>query len=122
MVIFGLIANERDVGEVHGATGWNLFTGFAQFPPASDVYLGVGLYLNSNVIGCGRADKIGATLQFETHFFHSRLNLQKVYEILLEMYYISTRAYLWGNHYTHFSGHLLEEKITIASSERILCS
>ena len=51
----------------------------------------------------------------EPHFFQrSTLNLQKGDEILLETYYISTGAYLWGNHYTYFSGYLLEEKITVA--------
>ena len=49
----------------NGATGWDLFifiyTGFAQFPPSSDVYLGVGLFLNGNVIGWGwgRANNVG---------------------------------------------------------------
>ena len=54
-----------DTKRLNGATGWNLFifiyTGFAQFPPSSDVYLGVGLFLNGNVIGWGwgRANNVG---------------------------------------------------------------
>ena len=54
-----------------------LFTAFAQFPPSSDVYLGVGLFLNGVVIEWGRADDIGTTSQFETYSFQSTLNLQK---------------------------------------------
>ena len=54
-----------------------LFTAFAQFPPSSDVYLGVGLFLNGVVIEQGRADDIGTTSQFETYSFQSTLNLQK---------------------------------------------
>ena len=53
------------------------FTVFAQIPPSSDVYLGVGLFLNGVVIEWGRADDIGTTSQFEKYSFQSTLNLQK---------------------------------------------
>ena len=99
-----------------------LFTAFAQFPPSSDVYLGVGLFLNGVVIEWGRADDIGTTSQFEKYSFQSTLNLQKGDEIWLQIGGMSAGAYLFGSGYNHFSGYLLEEKIAIAKGERNLFS
>ena len=99
------------------------FTGLARLPASSlKVYLRVEMYLNGNSIGGGHADEVGTT----TFSFQSTLELKKEDKIWLEIYDGPTGAsrlffqivfksfqqgYLYGSHYTHFSGSLLEEKI-----------
>ena len=93
------------------------FTGFPRLPASSStVFLRVLMYLNGNVIGRGYADEVGSTttMQYETLSFQSTFNLQKGDDIWLEINGMSTGTYLNGGLYTHFSGHLLAEKIALA--------
>ena len=68
----------------------------------------------NNWIGGGVGDEAGTAQQFETFSFQWTLNLQEGDEIWLKISLVSTDTYLWGAHYTHFSGSLLEEKIAFA--------
>ena len=54
---------------------------------------------------------MGTVWQFKTFSFQSTLNLQKGDEIWLEIFSVSTGAYLNGYTNTLFSGYLLEENI-----------
>ena len=70
--------------------------------------------LNGNLFGQGTADEVGTAGQCETFSFQWTVNLQKGDQIWVQIWDKSTGAYLPGAKNTHFSGHLLEEKIAIA--------
>ena len=94
------------------------FTGMAWFPASSSrVLLGVAMHLNGNWIESGLADEAGTADQYETLSFQSTLNLKKGDEIWLEISHMSTRAYLRGTYFTHFSGFLLEENLSQSFSD-----
>ena len=82
------------------------------------------MYLNGNWIGSGSTDEgtAGQDETTETFSFQSTLDLQKGDQIWLEISHKTTGASLRGFKYTHFSGHLLEEKIENFLIERILLS
>ena len=98
-------------------TGINFFsfTGVARFPASTSyVYLNVGLYLNGGLIGEGYVEELNtvnnqwsplSTLQ-------STLNLKKGDQVWVEIFDLSSGAYLHDyNHFTHFTGFMLEEEI-----------
>ena len=89
------------------------FTGFARFPASSStVSLNVWLLLNGTLMGQGHSDEGGTAGEFEQFSFQSTLNLKAGDQIWLEIYSMSTGAYLWGDYFTQFSGYILEENIT----------
>ena len=91
------------------------FTGHAYLlASSSTVYLWVRMYLNGKFIGIGWADEVGITQQYETFSFQSTLSLKKGDEIWLEISSMSIGASLYCGGYTHFSGFLLEENLTVA--------
>ena len=95
------------------------FTGLAQFPVSSSlVYLGVCLYLNGGQMGLGRVEEsntVGG--QWSPLTLQSTLNLKSGDQVWMEIFDQSTGriwAYLADNsynHYTHFTGFMLEEDI-----------
>ena len=90
------------------------FTGMVDLPASSSVYLGVCLYLNGDKIGRSLVDEantkkghnIPLTLQLT-------LNLKKGDQVWLKIDAMSSGAYLVDDidHYTHFTGWMLEEEI-----------
>ena len=93
------------------------FTGHAGFPTSSSLLgLGVGLYLNGNHIGLSNVDEYQSAKWQETPLtLQSTLSLQKGDQIWLEIKFISGGVSLHDddvNHWTHFTGYILEEEIT----------
>jgi hypothetical protein len=92
------------------------FTGLASSPASysSYVYLGVALYLNGGLIGTGKAED-GNTVayQYSPLTLQSTLNLKSGDQLWVEIFIISTGAYLYdnGDHFTHFTGFMLQEEI-----------
>jgi hypothetical protein len=91
------------------------FTGLAHLPASSSRFLiGVRLYLNGGLIGSGWVEEANTVDFQETPLtFHSTLNLKKDDQVWVAISVISPGAYLFdsGNHYTHFTGFILEEEI-----------
>ena len=106
--------------KVNGAPEWNLFIFSYRICAVSSF---IGRLSWCRFVFEWRCDWMGTCWWYWHHF-----TIRKVFlpidtqlakgrsedEIWLEIYYKSTGAYLWGCHYTHFSGYLLEEKITVA--------
>ena len=93
------------------------FTGHAQFPTSSSLLtLAVGLYLNGNQIGWGFVEEYHTVNWQETPLtLQSTLSLQKGDQIWLQIRSISGGVSLHDdndNHWTHFTGYILEEEIT----------
>ncbi len=83
------------------------------FDPRS---ISVGIYLNGNLIEIGYADEVSFHSEFETLSLHSTLSLKAGDQIWLDIVSNSKDTHLsnsFTNHSTHFSGWLLEEKISI---------
>ena len=70
-------------------------------------------------MGNGQSDETGTAQLYETFSFQSTFVLQKGDEIWLEINSMSTGVYLYGDYYTHFSGHLLKENLTSHSLKDI---
>ncbi len=91
------------------------FTGVASFPSStSRVGLGVSLYLNGGRIGLGYVEEANtAANQFSPLTLQSTLNLKKGDQVWITINWQTTGAYLYdnGNHFTHFTGWMLEEEI-----------
>jgi hypothetical protein len=91
------------------------FTGHAQFPATSSyLELVVGLYLNGARIGWGYVSGQNTIQnQYSPLIVQSTLNLKKGDRIWVQIDFMSTGAYLYdsGNHFTHFTGSMLEEEI-----------
>jgi hypothetical protein len=93
------------------------FTGLARFPASSSrVVLGVRLYLNGGQIGIGYVSESNTVAdQFSPLTLQSTLNLKSGDQVWLDIpvNYQSTGAYLYdsSNHFTHFTGWMLEEEI-----------
>jgi hypothetical protein len=92
------------------------FTGSARLSSSSssvDFYS--FLYLNGNRIGSSQVYEDNVPVnQYIPMSLHSTLNLQKGDRVWVEIDYTSgTSSYLYdnGNHYTHFTGFMLEEEI-----------
>ena len=82
---------------------------------SSKLLLDLGIFLNGNQIGTGAANDADATfVQAESFSFHSTLNLQAGDQLWLQITGMSTGTSLFDNkdHFTHFSGWLLEENIS----------
>jgi hypothetical protein len=91
------------------------FTGLANFPASSsEVYLGVGLYLNGGQIGRGLVEESNTVnTQTDQLTVQSTLSLKKDDQVWVAINVMSTDVYLYdsGNHFTHFTGFMLEEEI-----------
>ena len=66
------------------------------------------MYLNGNGMGSGVADEDNTAGQYETYSFQSVLNLKAGDQIGIEIYQLSTGAYLRAG-FTQYSGYLMEE-------------
>ncbi len=89
------------------------FTGLTDFPASSSkVNLGVSFYLNGGRIGSGYVEEAVAS-QNSPLTLQSTLNLKKGDQVWLVIWDQSTGTYLYddGNHFTHFTGFMLEEEI-----------
>jgi hypothetical protein len=96
------------------------FTGLASFPSSSSrVYLGIGLILNGGLIGTGYVAEENTPGQYSLLTLQSTLKLKKGDQVRVEIYQQSTGAYLADliyNHYTHFTGFMLQEDIVASLS------
>jgi hypothetical protein len=91
------------------------FTGLAQFPFSSPykLRLGVGLYLNGYLNGRSWVANT-ARNQWSQFTLQSTLNLDAGDKVWLQITDMSDGVYLYdsANHYTHFTGWLLESEET----------
>ncbi len=90
------------------------FAGVAEFPPSSSYsYLKIGLYLNGVSIGYSWVEESTVSFQRSPCSFQSILKLKTGDQVWMEIDWIATQVYLYDNvdHFTHFSGFLLEEEI-----------
>ena len=91
------------------------FTGLARFSASSsEVYLGIGLYLNGDRIGLGYVEEANTVANQDSPLIvQSTLNLTKNDEVWVEIFWQSTFIYLTDDSYhrTHFTGFMLEEEI-----------
>lgn len=92
------------------------FSGLAYFPASySYVYLGVGLYLNGDLVGLGWFEQASVDMhQYSPLSLQSTLNLKPGDEICLQIYGLSSGVHLSDGtgHYTDFTGWMLEEDIS----------
>jgi hypothetical protein len=93
------------------------FTGTANFPASSShVELGVDLNLNGGRIGSGYVSESN-TVDYPSLLspltLQSTLNLKKGDQVWITINWQTAWAYLYdnGNHFTHFTGWMLEEEI-----------
>jgi hypothetical protein len=90
------------------------FTGLAQFPASSGVYLEVILYLNGGQIGRGWVeDKNTVAYTRSPLLVQSTLNLKKGDQVWVAIYLLSSGVSLYDSsaHHTHFTGFMLQEEI-----------
>jgi hypothetical protein len=97
------------------------FTGMASFPASSSssfpnhVVFHVGLYRNGGLIGSGYVEESNNVAgQLSPLTLQSTLNLKSDDQVWLEIYIMSTGAFLAENynfHWNHFTGFMLEEEI-----------
>jgi hypothetical protein len=93
------------------------FTELAGFPASSspsEVSLSVALYLNGGLIGSGRVEETNTVAyQNSPLTLQSTLNLKKGDQVWVAIWAFSSGASLYDdyNHFTHFTGFLLEEEI-----------
>jgi hypothetical protein len=91
------------------------FTGHALFPQSvSEVELAVSLYLNGNRVGWAEVEETNTSDgQFSPLTLQSTINLKAGDQIWLQIVSISEGTVLFNarNHYTHFTGWMLEEDI-----------
>ncbi len=86
------------------------FTGVAKFPASSSlVYLGVYLYLNGDRIGTGYVSESNTVANQRSPLtLQSTLNLNSNDQLWVE---ILANLYDNSDHFTHFTGFMLEEEI-----------
>jgi hypothetical protein len=90
------------------------FAGVARFYYSSSVQLNSLLYLNGNEIGSSLIqENTGAVDQYNPVTLQSTLKLKKGDQLWMQIDYSDSAAYLFDsvNHYTHFTGFMLEEEI-----------
>ena len=83
-------------------------------PSTFRVWLGVELHLNGGHIGYGLVSESNTSNgQNDQVTIQSTLNLKKGDQVWMEIYDVSTGAYLYDNigYWTHFTGFMLEEEI-----------
>jgi hypothetical protein len=89
------------------------FAGVARLLSSSSaVFFDFFLYLNGNLIGSSFIEEQNVPVfQFSPLTLQSTLNLQKGDEVWVQISYSGSSSYLVdsGNHYTHFTGFMLEE-------------
>jgi hypothetical protein len=92
------------------------FTGLAEFPASSSLsQFKVILYLNGAVVGLGWAEEANTVAgQNDQVTVQSTLDLKKGDRVWLQIWDLSSEGvYLYddSNHFTHFTGFMLEEDI-----------
>jgi hypothetical protein len=92
------------------------FTGLAQFSASSSkIWLQVALYLNGGITGKGYVDKQNTVeTRWDQLSLQSTLNLKSGDQVWVGFTYMSSGVALHDNdinHYTHFTGFMLEEEI-----------
>ena len=89
------------------------FSGVARYPTSSNrIYFAFCLTLNGNEIGRTEVDTNDDN-SFYTQSLHSTLELTTGDEVWISIPSLAPDSYLYDDwlHYTHFSGHLLQEKV-----------
>ncbi len=91
------------------------FTGLARLSTSSAVIFYSRLYLNGNVIGSSLVQENNTPVsQYNPVTLQSTLNLKKGDQLWVQILFTSTSSsYLYddSDHYTHFTGFMLEEEI-----------
>jgi hypothetical protein len=91
------------------------FTGHAKFPASSSkLHLGSSLYLNKVTVGSSFIQESNTVDdQRDTLTFQSTLNLKSDDQVWVQIEWIASSMFLHDNdnHYTHFTGFMLEEEI-----------
>ncbi len=90
------------------------FTALARLSDSDDVYFYSYFNLNGNQIGSSRVyENNGPVSQYSPLTLQSTLNLKTGDQLWMQISYYGSSSYLYddGNHYTHFTGFLLEEEI-----------
>ena len=91
------------------------FTGVARlYSSSSYVFFYSYLYLNGNRIGSSFIEEFnGPVDQYSPFTLQSTLNLKTGDQLWMQISYYGSSSYLYddGNHYTHFTGFMLEEEI-----------
>jgi hypothetical protein len=90
------------------------FTGVARLSSSSAVDFASYLYLNGNSIGANYVQEHkGPVDQYSPLTVQSTLNLKKDDRVWVQINYYGSSSFLYdsGNHYTHFTGFMLEEEI-----------
>jgi hypothetical protein len=89
------------------------FTGHAKFPSSSSHSFYAGLYLNGSLIGRSSIKGSAITDQHSPLTIQLTLNLKKGDQVWATIQYDGSGKVLYDNsdHYTHFTGFMLEEEI-----------
>ena len=91
------------------------FTGLVEFPASSSLSkFTMILYLNGAIIGLGHVEEANTVFgQNDQVTVQSTLNLKKGDRVWLQIWDFSEGVYLYddSNHFTHFTGFMLEEDI-----------
>jgi hypothetical protein len=90
------------------------FAGTARLSSSSAVNFYSYLYLNGNRIGSSFVQENNIPVnQYSPMSFQSTLNLKKGDQVWVQISFYGTDSYLFDsvNHYTHFTGFMLEEEI-----------
>ena len=93
------------------------FTGMADFPQSSSLLrLGIGFFLNANQVGRSFVDEANSVNRQKSQLtLQSTLYLKKGDQIWVQIIIIGSGVSLYDNewHYTHFTGFLLDENISL---------
>jgi hypothetical protein len=90
------------------------FAGVARLERSSSVSFFSKLYLNGNLIGSSNVNEHnGPVNQYSPLTLQSTLNLKKDDQVWVEINYYGSSSYLYdtSQHFTHFTGFMLEEEI-----------
>ena len=89
------------------------FSGVARYPTSPNrTYFAFSLTLNGNEIGRTDVDTNDDNSLY-THSLHSTLELKTGDEVWISIHFTAPNTCLYDDwlHYTHFSGHLVQEKV-----------
>ena len=90
-------------------------SGLGSFPASSsNQAMGLHLVKNGSRIANAHSDTTSPGGEWETFSLQSTLQLQVGDQIWVDISSISAGAYFWGNYYTHFTGWLLQEDVSLS--------
>jgi hypothetical protein len=89
-------------------------SGTGYFPASSSgLYMDLHLVKNDSRIAKAHSDSVSSASQYETFSLQSTLQLQVGDQIWVDISSISAGAYIRGSGFTHFTGWLLQEDISL---------